>query len=347
MGGEQFSISRRIEEQQAAKARESVKTEPPSVADILKDPKLFDALVEYLNTTGQGEIVKKLMEEGKALNENDLKNLEEARERIKEAEIVAKEIMKRLTPERIDIICQNSDKFNQIVGAIGKDRAMLFLENYLIRIAIRNPDNIEKIKNNLNEIEQAENAIQQNEPKILKIMNKYGLSENEIFAQRGLESIIRSRLGLWEKIKNWYQQGKISEELASKVSGGIQDIKNQINIINENLKNIADIIATTIIQNDDFRALLTLELQKAAGLKVEEVAQPVSFNKAFEAAKEEEVRREWDDFIKSEDYKKDFEGKPDEAKEYFVRNYLKKRKIGWLSGIGKFLAGFIKDLISQ
>jgi len=343
MGGEQFSISRRIEEEKAAEARESVKTEPPSVADILKNPKLFDALVEYLNTTGQGEIVKKLMEEGEALSENDLKNLEKAREIIKEAEIAANEIMKRLTPERIDIICQNSNEFYKIAGLIGKDKVKSFLENYLIRVAIREPNKINDITGYLEAIEKAEKIIKQNESKILEIMNKYGLSENEIFAQGNLGSIIHSRLGLWEKIKDWYKQGKISQELASEVSGGIQDIKNQIDIINENLKNIADIIATTIIQNEDFQALLTSELRKAAELKVEEIAQPVSFEEAFKAA--EGVKEAWSEFSQSKDYKK-FKN-PDKAKEYFVRNYLKKRKIGWLSGIGKFLAGFIKDLIPQ
>jgi len=73
---------------------------------------------------------------GEVLGEQDFKDLEEYRLRIKEALDFSQEILTKLTPETIKIIASSSADFNKLVGQIGIEKVKPFLEVYLSRLYI-------------------------------------------------------------------------------------------------------------------------------------------------------------------------------------------------------------------
>lgn len=355
-----MSIIERYRKEQESKDikkyEESPEGVPPSTSEILQDPELSELLNLILERDEEhDQNLRTLREEllkGETLSEDEFEKINKYRGEIKQAKDSTREVLELLTEERIKIIAVYSDSFRNLVGHLGTGRVKSFLENYFTRLIILNPNNFKELQDKLKGITEAEDRLRSIDGRLQDLAKQYNLPEEElslvISNKASLEDLIKRNLSSLGKIRNWLgEKGWIGGRKFVKERAGelyrIDDINNQIALINNNLKEIGDMIAGTVFASEKGREYLSQAIRGNM-----EKPQEISFAQASkELPSEEELKKDFERFLRENEYLTEGEtwGSLDEERKFQLREeYLRRKRGDRKGGLFDFLFGMIEKL---
>ncbi len=300
---------RGIESKKVEEYEQRPEAVPPSVAEILADPKYSELLILALEkkTDPQKQGLLRKILERKPLEDSDFQNLESYRQLIKEATKYSREIIQELTSDTIKIIANASPQFNKLVAQIGINKVKEFLEAYLARLYVINKDQfkiedpssaaISTLADKIKSIKEAEKELQKIDNSLREACRKYGISESELaqIYERGgstaeIQTLVYERLNLLERIQNLLRGGKLIEERVNELNK-IKDIQQEIEAIHKNLAEVGTMIANVVFSTQEGRTFLT----KALHDQIEKADKGVSFISAA-SFYSEDLEREWEKY---------------------------------------------------
>jgi tetrahydromethanopterin S-methyltransferase subunit G len=359
-GGEGVNKKRLTElkqeqEEKISEYRETRGT-PPSVAEIYKDPNYSTYLITVLKREGQEEIAQKLIEK-RDLEKSELEKIEEYRIEIKNAIDKSKKLIEVLKPKgRIETIASCSENFSQLVGMIGKEKVVYFLEKHFIEIYL------EKGKENFDKLEEQIETLVVNEKKfdklyenLMEIARSYEvLPENveEALLKSGqgqnqeLREIILSNKGWLERTKrnlfNLLGIDRMSQKEIREIQEKLQSIEKAeeyLKALNQASQQLGEMIGRAVFETEIGMRYLNIYIR---GEEKSILSGGTSFQKAGEVLQEfseESIKDEYTEFKESNGIKYNRQ-LTDEHKSRFeaqIREKVKKRSGGGLVGLVNYL----------
>jgi hypothetical protein len=335
----------------------------PSLSDVLKDKNRSELLTSSLQKTEDGQkIAEKIIKGEIDFSKDQLKILQAAQEQVELAVSRSKDMMSYLNPDRIKLIAQSQPEFGKIVNMLGAENAERFLNQYLAKLIIDDPKKAESMQNNLEAIKGKEDALKKIDTRAEELRKKYGLSkaefENALIEavnsknpRASIEKFVKERLysqTLLGRIGSWLGGRFKVEEIMSQVNP--EEMKEQIDEINKQLGELAEVIGVSTIESDDLRKVLIESVYQQSEIRKENKEDTVFMSFKESAAKldnKDEINRSFNEYKSSIERGWDSldDGQKKKFTEEFVKNYLNSKKIKSSSSLYKIFTKIINNLI--
>ncbi|GEM_PF-1875620 len=295
---------RRAQEQKkGGEYEQSPEAVPPSLAEILKDPKLSELLNLALEKDNKQKLIEKLLKR-EAFSENELEELNNYRILLKEAIDKSQEVLSLLTPETIKIIVGSSNKFKKLVGTLGIENTKKLLEVYLSRLYIVGKDRFDSLAEKIQQIKEAERQLSNIDEQLKEACRRYGISEPELgrlyeriakgeVKEDEITNLVKRRLNILQKIWDFLQGGTYSQKRVDELNK-ITEVQTHLNTIYDNLKEVGEMIANVIYTTNGGIDILN----KALWDEFKPLGQGLSFKEAFYSP--EELEEEWSEFLQEQ-----------------------------------------------
>lgn len=369
----------------AEEAKEKSKVSPLSLLNVVKDQQHSEVLRIILENEGQNDLRTNLERylAGETLNEEELQglfdNLPQYLEKLKIAKENSEKLLEYLTPDRILILGANNQEFRKIVdqlaekksdGTLDVTNVRNFLEKYLYRLSVLDPNKFEELNKRLGVIRSAEGSASQAINNMISIAEQYRISSEDLEKaltsknpEEALEKLIKSRMGILDKAKNFLRGGELLKERLGQFD--LNQLEGYNRDVDAALNDVGGIIKEIVTGTDKGRQFFSEAFRRAAGLKKGPEQTTVSFIRAVDDLRNPDdlgdAIREYTKELQQQQGLQINVDDPQELKKWWeqnrekddVRNGVlgklqeKKRKKGFLSTSFDITKGFFKAIFEE
>ena len=274
---EKFRKAEQAEAEKNNPTQEGEKIEGPTLKQILANPEQNRLFGMHLRQNGAEALGERIYTNEVA--PEDIAQLAEEREKFLRTMERVKSLKERMTAKNIEEIVATSPELqalSKLVGSKGIQGAVL---KNLERLAFTDEENFENISAVVEEIESTEKEMKEADKIVASVCEKYGISEDEYLKAlqdkdpEAVHDLLRANTG---GLRNLFKREKtIDAEIEE--ADATEDVQRLNKELDERLKNIAEALQATVMNNGEVYEAVVSDL---SGARPEQLKKEMSLSEA-------------------------------------------------------------------